>query len=86
MKWFRRKPGVPARYEDVDPEAAAIMMEVCQSPPESPTRRRWRQVGDEFVPPRRRISQVQAVAAPQVGRNSLCPCQSGRKYKHCCGR
>ena len=24
--------------------------------------------------------------APKVGRNEPCPCGSGRKYKHCCGR
>ncbi len=24
--------------------------------------------------------------APQVGRNDLCPCGSGKKYKKCCGR
>jgi hypothetical protein len=23
---------------------------------------------------------------PKVGRNALCPCGSGRKYKHCCGK
>lgn len=23
---------------------------------------------------------------PHVGRNDLCPCGSGRRYKHCCGR
>lgn len=23
---------------------------------------------------------------PKVGRNDLCPCGSGKKYKHCCGR
>jgi SEC-C motif len=23
---------------------------------------------------------------PRAGRNSPCPCNSGRKYKHCCGR
>jgi uncharacterized protein YecA (UPF0149 family) len=22
---------------------------------------------------------------PKVGRNDLCPCGSGRKYKKCCG-
>jgi uncharacterized protein YecA (UPF0149 family) len=22
----------------------------------------------------------------KIGRNALCPCGSGRKYKHCCGR
>jgi len=25
-------------------------------------------------------------AHPKVGRNDPCPCGSGRKYKHCCGR
>jgi preprotein translocase subunit SecA len=23
---------------------------------------------------------------PKVGRNDPCPCQSGKKYKHCCGK
>ena len=23
---------------------------------------------------------------PKVGRNELCPCNSGKKYKHCCGK
>ena len=26
------------------------------------------------------------VAPPKVGRNDPCPCGSGKKYKHCCGR
>jgi preprotein translocase subunit SecA len=25
-------------------------------------------------------------AGPKVGRNDPCPCHSGKKYKHCCGR
>ena len=25
-------------------------------------------------------------AGPRVGRNDPCPCGSGKKYKHCCGR
>ena len=24
------------------------------------------------------------MASPKVGRNDLCPCGSGNKYKHCC--
>jgi preprotein translocase subunit SecA len=23
---------------------------------------------------------------PKVGRNDPCPCRSGKKYKHCCGK
>ena len=26
------------------------------------------------------------VAPKKVGRNDPCPCGSGKKYKHCCGR
>ncbi|MFP4491707.1 MAG: SEC-C metal-binding domain-containing protein, partial [Spirochaetaceae bacterium] len=25
-------------------------------------------------------------ANPKVGRNDPCPCGSGKKYKHCCGK
>jgi SEC-C motif-containing protein len=25
-------------------------------------------------------------SAPKVGRNDPCPCGSGKKYKHCCGK
>jgi preprotein translocase subunit SecA len=25
-------------------------------------------------------------SGPKVGRNDPCPCKSGKKYKHCCGK
>jgi preprotein translocase subunit SecA len=25
-------------------------------------------------------------SGPKVGRNDLCPCGSGKKFKHCCGK
>jgi uncharacterized protein len=33
----------------------------------------------DFSPTYRRVG-------PKVGRNELCPCGSGKKYKHCCGK
>ena len=30
--------------------------------------------------------QAQAVRSEKVGRNAPCPCGSGKKYKHCCGK
>jgi len=30
--------------------------------------------------------QKQKVGGKKVGRNDPCPCGSGKKYKHCCGR
>ncbi len=31
-------------------------------------------------------AQRQKVAGKKIGRNDPCPCGSGKKYKHCCGR
>ena len=31
-------------------------------------------------------SSTTIVKGPKVGRNDPCPCGSGKKYKHCCGR
>lgn len=44
--------------------------------------------GDSWIytrPLREGPAPVRA-AAPKPGRNDPCPCGSGRKYKHCCGR
>ena len=41
---------------------------------------RWYFTEGEFVKPR----QVKR-ETPKVGRNDLCPCGSGKKYKKCCG-
>lgn len=49
----------------------------------------------QLAPPARKAAQTQAAATSQprsqaatrkVGRNEPCPCGSGRKYKHCCGK
>jgi preprotein translocase subunit SecA len=31
-----------------------------------------------------RLATGQAVSPPKVGRNDLCPCGSGQKFKRCC--
>jgi len=46
------------------------------------------------VPPTRHIDFVAESrartpivrAGPKIGRNQLCPCGSGKKYKNCCGK
>ena len=62
------------------------------------TLRRLYQARVERAPERRQVAQpVEAKVAgdgprqPQksdkkVGRNDPCPCGSGKKYKHCCGK
>lgn len=38
--------------------------------------------GTDGEPPKRQPIRV----GPKIGRNDPCPCGSGKKYKHCCGR
>ena len=32
------------------------------------------------------VTAIPITSGPKIGRNQLCPCGSGKKYKHCCGR
>ncbi len=46
-----------------------------------------RQVPNQTAVPKREHKQETVRRdAPKVGRNDPCPCGSGKKYKHCCGR
>jgi hypothetical protein len=38
------------------------------------------------IPPVGKKEEAFIHTAPKVGRNDPCPCGSGRKYKHCCGK
>ena len=38
------------------------------------------------APERERKQETVRRDQPKVGRNDPCPCGSGKKYKHCCGR
>jgi preprotein translocase subunit SecA len=39
----------------------------------------------EPAPPERKVPAAVS-GKKKVGRNDPCPCGSGKKYKHCCGR
>jgi preprotein translocase subunit SecA len=38
------------------------------------------------APAQRQPQRAAVPAGRKVGRNEPCPCGSGKKYKHCCGR
>ena len=41
----------------------------------------------DFVQQTKNLPKTRSVSpSPKVGRNDLCPCGSGKKYKKCCGR
>jgi preprotein translocase subunit SecA len=40
----------------------------------------------QAIPPREKKPETVRRETPKVGRNDQCPCGSGKKYKHCCGR
>ena len=46
---------------------------------------------DEVVELRNRLKKLMkrepyVRETPKIGRNEQCPCGSGKKYKHCCGK
>ena len=43
--------------------------------------RKWFFADGEYIGPKPFVRE-----APKVGRNDPCPCNSGRKYKKCCGK
>jgi preprotein translocase subunit SecA len=40
--------------------------------------------GEDQVSQRGKLQPI--VVDEKIGRNDPCPCGSGKKYKHCCGR
>lgn len=49
----------------------------------------WEAIYDEETRERLYVEQKKSgivVVGKKVGRNEPCPCGSGKKYKHCCGR
>ena len=49
----------------------------------------WEAIYDEETRKRMYLEQKKSgtvVVGKKVGRNDPCPCGSGKKYKHCCGR
>jgi hypothetical protein len=60
------------------------------SDPQHPAYRRLQKVlkddADAFPMPRRRTRPRLAGKTQHVRRNAPCPCGSGKKYKHCCGK
>ena len=45
----------------------------------------WRFIDGELITPDQKGHTI-VREGPKVGRNDPCPCGSGKKYKHCCGR
>ena len=43
-------------------------------------------LSDFFKQKREKQKQQPVRVEKKVGRNELCPCGSGKKYKHCCGQ
>ena len=39
--------------------------------------------GDNFS--KKQNEKFEEISTKKIGRNELCPCNSGKKYKHCCG-
>ena len=65
-----------------EPEADGVQEQEAQPQPELELRHRDDTRGAAYVSG----GQAETPPQPKVGRNDLCPCGSGLKYKKCCGR
>ena len=90
---FRTLTRVHVRLEEAAAQnAAAAANAVEASEPEgTPLARQYRHKEDSGLSysgggEEAEAAHKPAKAAPRVGRNDLCPCGSGKKYKKCCGR
>jgi hypothetical protein len=59
-----------------------------ETPRQGPLQSLWKMLsGSEALEEDEAFVAPQPVRVPsKVGRNALCPCGSGKKYKRCCGR
>jgi hypothetical protein len=69
-------------YEGLHQQAAREAKRRAKAAQPAPTPSALQTVGDSQ--PTQRETYVRS--KPKVGRNDPCPCGSGRKYKHCCGK
>ena len=65
---------IPPRFEDEYPDAGNVLMDCC---------RLYRNTGGAAMIMDQPCPTVFR-DGPKVGRNSLCPCGSGLKFKKCC--
>jgi preprotein translocase subunit SecA len=64
--------------------AASGPAEAGASPAAGPARNKTSDIVTEAAAAMEKAKPVRA--GPKVGRNDPCPCGSGKKFKHCCGR
>lgn len=69
----------PTPLEDTDPWLADQIRQIVNGKHEV-IKSLYASDKDVFIVPK------QMQAPRKIGRNDPCPCMSGRKYKHCCGR
>ena len=80
-KFIRSLPQRPV-HESVDSFGAPA--NATAAPPSAPGAKK---ASDVVTEASEAVSKAKPVrAGPKVGRNDPCPCGSGKKYKHCCGK
>lgn len=60
--------------------------EKVQRPTFTPIARKEELPSNNSKPEKQKIQTTVVNSGPKVGRNELCPCGSGKKYKNCCGK
>jgi len=45
-----------------------------------------KEFGEKLIKRKKQNRDIQRITSSKIGRNELCPCGSGKKYKRCCGK
>ena len=69
----------PRPIEETDPDIAEFIRSICSDKAPYKIDFIKGEIYDTRTPP-------PAIADKKIGRNEPCPCNSGKKYKKCCGK
>ena len=80
------KEAAPERRQDYNRMQASHAQAQSLAERQAAAAARQTQGGSAAQTPQQPVQRTPIVAQPHVGRNDLCPCGSGKKYKNCHGR
>jgi len=73
-------------HQSADAFGAATSTASSGAPPSAPPGKKASDMVTEATEAVARAKAKPVRSGPKVGRNDPCPCSSGKKYKHCCGK
>ena len=89
LKCPKNQPGLlpetASATEKVEPAAVANSEAILHAQIQAEERRQMEEFANNEAPEQANLQAKGVTPKPAAPRNAPCPCNSGRKYKHCCG-